>query len=140
MHVQLHMIISAERITNDRSCENCQINHRNPGLIIHIKTFECQTPGMLNENFSNQANQNIANPEPQHTGFHRGLRPTDKAACGLINQSHAFCLPLDFPSVLNADAGFAADGTVHAFKTCHKLNQEQYGETEFVSIKVDNAV
>ena len=82
------------------------------------------------------------------TGFHGELRPAGKAACDLINQSKGFCLALDLPSGLNADTGFAAEGTVqadltvtfHASKPCHRLNPEQCGETEIVSIGVETVL
>ena len=82
------------------------------------------------------------------TGFHGELRPAGKSACDLINQSQGFCLALDLPSGLNADTGVAAEGTIqadltvtfHASKPCHRLNPEQCGETEIVSIGVETVL
>ena len=82
------------------------------------------------------------------TGFHGELRPAGRSACDLINQSQAFCLALDLPSGLNADTDFAAEGTVqadltvtfHASKPCHRLNPEQCGKTEIVSIGVETVL
>ena len=78
------------------------------------------------------------------TGFHGELRPAGRITCDLINQSHGFCLALDLPSGLNADTGVAAEGTVqadltvtfHASKPCHRLNPEQCGKTDIVSIGI----
>ena len=82
------------------------------------------------------------------TGFHGELRPAGRTACDLINQSQAFCLALDLPSGLSADTGITAEGTVQAdltvtflaSKPCHRLNPEQCGETEIVSIGVESVL
>lgn len=82
------------------------------------------------------------------TGFRGELRPAGKAACDLMKQAKSFCLALDLPSGLNADTGLAAEGTVqadltvtfHASKPCHRLNPEQCGEIEIVSIGVESVL
>ena len=73
------------------------------------------------------------------TGFHGELRPAGRDACDLMN------LAKNLPSSLSPDTGVAAEGTVqadlaitfHAFKPCHRMNPEQSGTTEIVSIEVE---
>ena len=82
------------------------------------------------------------------TGFHGQLRPAGKTACDLMNRSKGFCLALDLPSGLCADTGIAAEGAVeadltatfHASKPCHRLNSEQCGKTEIVSIGAEDVL